>query len=105
MKLIDSTSTGIRRWNYFAAEQLLVYDIAKYRWCENAERFHKSNNIMYVCFILCKRVLFVPPVWFGLIVLCRIIVDLMEEVWYQKCHDPECKNFRSSSMSGPYDVP
>lgn len=47
------TSTGIRRWNYFAAEHLLVYDIAKYRWCENVERFHKSNNIMYVCFLFC----------------------------------------------------
>lgn len=49
------TSTGIRRWNYFAAEQLLVYDIAKYRWCENVERFHKSNNIMYVCFMFCRQ--------------------------------------------------
>lgn len=39
-------STGIRRWNYFASEQLIVYDIAKYRWCENVQRFHKSNNIM-----------------------------------------------------------
>uniref|UniRef100_A0A3Q3W3Z1 DNA-directed primase/polymerase protein n=1 Tax=Mola mola TaxID=94237 RepID=A0A3Q3W3Z1_MOLML len=68
----DGISGSIRRWNYFAAEQLLVYDIAKYRWCENVKRFHKSNNIM-------------------------IIVDLKEEVWYQKCHDPECKNFKSSS--------
>lgn len=41
-------STGIRRWNYFASEQLIVYDIAKYRWCENVQRFHKSNNIMWV---------------------------------------------------------
>ncbi|MEQ2201213.1 hypothetical protein XENOCAPTIV_009133 [Xenoophorus captivus] len=28
----------------------------------------------------------------------RIVVDLKEEVWYQKCHDPDCRNFRSSSM-------
>lgn len=33
-----------------------------------------------------------------LVLLFRIIVDLKEEVWYQKCHDPECKNFRSSSV-------
>lgn len=45
-----SALTGIRRWNYFAVEQLLVYDIIKYRWCENVQRFHKSNNIMYVFF-------------------------------------------------------
>ncbi|XP_074486026.1 DNA-directed primase/polymerase protein isoform X1 [Sebastes fasciatus] len=75
----DGVHGSIRRWNYFAAEQLLVYDIAKYRWCENVERFHKSNNIM-------------------------IIVDLKEEVWYQKCHDPECKNFRSSSYPLPQEI-
>ncbi|XP_020512460.2 DNA-directed primase/polymerase protein [Labrus bergylta] len=70
---------GIRRWNYFAAEQLLVYDISKYRWCENVDRFHKSNNIM-------------------------IVVDLKEEVWYQKCHDPQCRNFRSSSYPLPQEI-
>ncbi|XP_030275799.1 DNA-directed primase/polymerase protein isoform X1 [Sparus aurata] len=75
----DGIHGSIRRWNYFAAEQLLVYDIAKYRWCENVGRFHKSNNIM-------------------------IVVDLKEEVWYQKCHDPECKNFRSSSHSLPQEI-
>ncbi|KAM7419330.1 hypothetical protein PAMA_016445 [Pampus argenteus] len=75
----DNVQGSIRRWNYFAAEQLLVYDIAKYRWCENVGRFHKSNNIM-------------------------IVVDLKEEVWYQKCHDPECKNFRSSSYPLPQEI-
>ncbi|XP_031727275.1 DNA-directed primase/polymerase protein [Anarrhichthys ocellatus] len=70
---------SIRRWSYFAVEQLLVYDIAKYRWCENMDRFHKSNNIM-------------------------IVVDLKEEVWYQKCHDPECRNFRSSSYPLPQEI-
>ncbi|XP_049426856.1 DNA-directed primase/polymerase protein [Epinephelus fuscoguttatus] len=75
----DGVHGSIRRWNYFVSEQLLVYDIAKYRWCENVERFHKSNNIM-------------------------IVVDLKEEAWYQKCHDPECKNFRSSSYPLPQEI-
>ncbi|KAI3353145.1 hypothetical protein L3Q82_019701, partial [Scortum barcoo] len=75
----DGVHGSIRRWNYFAAEQLLVYDIAKYRWCENVERFHKSNNIM-------------------------IVVDLKEETWYQKCHDPECRNFRSSNHPLPQEI-
>ncbi|XP_054460505.1 DNA-directed primase/polymerase protein [Anoplopoma fimbria] len=75
----DGVHGSIRRWNYFASEQLLVYDIAKYRWCENVERFHKSNNIM-------------------------IVVDLKEEVWYQKCHDPECRSFRSSSYPLPQEI-
>ncbi|XP_071359369.1 DNA-directed primase/polymerase protein isoform X2 [Trachinotus anak] len=75
----DGVQGSIRRWNYFVAEQLLVYDIAKYRWCENVERFHKSNNIM-------------------------IVVDFKEEVWYQKCHDPDCRNFRSSSYPLPQEI-
>ncbi|KAM9770474.1 DNA-directed primase/polymerase protein [Menidia menidia] len=75
----DGVQGSIRRWNYFAAEQLLVYDIAKYRWCENVGRFHKSNNIM-------------------------IVVDFKEEVWYQKCHDPDCRNFRSSSYPLPQQI-
>uniref|UniRef100_A0A3P8UXC4 DNA-directed primase/polymerase protein n=1 Tax=Cynoglossus semilaevis TaxID=244447 RepID=A0A3P8UXC4_CYNSE len=70
---------AIRRWNYFVAEQLLVYDIANYRWCENVQRFHKSNNIL-------------------------IVVDLKEEVWYQKCHDPDCRNFRSSGYPLPQEI-
>ncbi|KAM3833987.1 DNA-directed primase/polymerase protein-like, partial [Diretmus argenteus] len=75
----DGIQGSIRRWNYFVSEQLLVYDILKYRWCENVARFHKSNNIM-------------------------ILVDLKEEVWYQKCHDPACKNFRSSSYPLPQEI-
>ncbi|XP_073896959.1 DNA-directed primase/polymerase protein isoform X15 [Macaca fascicularis] len=43
----DGIKGGIRRWNYFFPEELLVYDICKYRWCENIGRAHKSNNIMF----------------------------------------------------------
>ncbi|XP_004682561.1 PREDICTED: DNA-directed primase/polymerase protein [Condylura cristata] len=72
---------GIRRWNYFFPEELLVYDICKYRWCENIGRAHKSNNIM-------------------------ILVDLKNEIWYQKCHDPVCKaeNFKSDCFPLPAEV-
>ncbi|XP_066878792.1 DNA-directed primase/polymerase protein isoform X4 [Kogia breviceps] len=72
---------GIRRWSYFFPEELLVYDICKYRWCENIGRAHKSNNIM-------------------------ILVDLKNEVWYQKCHDPICKaqNFKSDCFLLPAEV-
>lgn len=102
--------TGIRRWNYFAAEQLLVYDIVKYRWCENVQRFHKSNNIMYVFpglgFFFDHATFMTGFLVFnlGFLIFCRIIADLKEEVWYQKCHDPECRNFRSSSkLEAVYD--
>ncbi|XP_034860149.1 DNA-directed primase/polymerase protein isoform X3 [Mirounga leonina] len=72
---------GIRHWSYFFPEELLVYDICKYRWCENIGRAHKSNNIM-------------------------ILIDLKNEVWYQKCHDPVCKaeNFKSDCFPLPAEV-
>ncbi|KAM8969219.1 DNA-directed primase/polymerase protein isoform X1 [Sarcophilus harrisii] len=72
---------GIRCWNYFFPEELLVYDISKYRWCGNIKRAHKSNNIM-------------------------ILVDLKNEVWYQKCHDPVCRaeNFKSDCCPLPPEV-
>ncbi|KAG7458644.1 hypothetical protein MATL_G00222740 [Megalops atlanticus] len=77
----DGVNGSIRRWSYFVSEQLLVYDILKYRWCQNVSRFHKSNNIM-------------------------ILVDLKEEVWYQKCHDPVCRseNYRSSNYPLPKEI-
>ncbi|XP_015201149.2 DNA-directed primase/polymerase protein isoform X1 [Lepisosteus oculatus] len=77
----DGIEGTIRQWNYFSSEELLVYDISKYRWCQNVGRFHKSNNIM-------------------------ILVDLKEEVWYQKCHDPVCRseNYRSPSLPLPREV-
>ncbi|XP_068798714.1 DNA-directed primase/polymerase protein isoform X9 [Struthio camelus] len=72
------STRGIRQWNYFSLEEIIVYDISGYRWCENIGRAHKSNNIM-------------------------ILVDLKKEVWYQKCHDPVCreKNFKSQSFPLP----
>uniref|UniRef100_A0A8C7E242 DNA-directed primase/polymerase protein n=1 Tax=Naja naja TaxID=35670 RepID=A0A8C7E242_NAJNA len=77
----DNVQGGIRRWNYFSLEQLIVYDIFNYRWCRNIGRAHKSNNIM-------------------------IIVDLKNENWYQKCHDPICRaeNFKSECFPLPAEV-
>nr|XP_033799271.1 DNA-directed primase/polymerase protein isoform X2 [Geotrypetes seraphini] len=77
----DGVQGGIRRWNYFSLEELLVYDISNYRWCENIGRPHKSNNIM-------------------------ILVDLKKEIWYQKCHDPVCRanNFKSKCFPLSPDI-
>ncbi|NXD35156.1 PRIPO protein, partial [Copsychus sechellarum] len=74
----DGLQGGIRQWSYFSLKELLIYDIFGYRWCENIGRAHKSNNIM-------------------------ILVDLKNEVWYQKCHDPVCReqNFKSQSFPLP----
>ncbi|XP_015272887.1 PREDICTED: DNA-directed primase/polymerase protein [Gekko japonicus] len=77
----DNIQGGIRQWNYFSLEELLVYDISKYRWCRNIGRAHRSNNIM-------------------------IIVDLKREIWYQKCHDPVCRaeNFKSECFPLPSNI-
>ncbi|NXQ58133.1 PRIPO protein, partial [Anthoscopus minutus] len=74
----DGLQGGIRQWSYFSPKELLIYDISGYRWCENIGRAHKSNNIM-------------------------ILVDLKNEVWYQKCHDPVCReqNFKSQEFPLP----
>ncbi|XP_011530028.1 DNA-directed primase/polymerase protein isoform X4 [Homo sapiens] len=90
----DGIKGGIRRWNYFFPEELLVYDICKYRWCENIGRAHKSNNIISFCVI------------FGNHRFDWILVDLKNEVWYQKCHDPVCKaeNFKSDCFPLPAEV-
>ncbi|KAK2180792.1 hypothetical protein NP493_426g05025 [Ridgeia piscesae] len=68
----------IRRWSYFSQGALLVYDIAKNRWCQRIGRPHKSNNIM-------------------------LLVDLCAGVYYQKCHDPDCRasNYRSTDIPLP----
>uniref|UniRef100_F6WJQ1 DNA-directed primase/polymerase protein n=1 Tax=Ornithorhynchus anatinus TaxID=9258 RepID=F6WJQ1_ORNAN len=83
LSLVDKGGVkgGIRRWNYFFPEELLVYDISRYRWCANVGRAHKSNNIM-------------------------ILVDLKNEIWYQKCHDPVCRaeNFKSEGSPLPAAV-
>ncbi|XP_044153452.1 DNA-directed primase/polymerase protein isoform X2 [Bufo gargarizans] len=72
---------GIRQWNYFSTEELLVYDTVNYRWCKNVGRAHRSNNVM-------------------------LLVDLKREMWYQKCHDPVCRaqNFKSQFYPLPTEV-
>lgn len=45
--------------------RLLVYEIARNRWCRRVGRAHKSNHVM-------------------------IVADLEAGVAYQRCHDPEC---------------
>lgn len=71
----------IRRWVFFPQGKLLTYDILKNQWCENIGRPHKSNHIM-------------------------IVVDLKRGVYYQKCHDPDCKSidYRSPERPIPEDI-
>ncbi|XP_078581195.1 DNA-directed primase/polymerase protein-like [Branchiostoma floridae x Branchiostoma japonicum] len=72
---------GIRQWTYFSQGELLMYDIAHNRWCENIGRAHRSNHVMFVA-------------------------DLKRQVLYQKCHDPVCRaqNYKSPERPLPAEV-
>ncbi|XP_061175416.1 DNA-directed primase/polymerase protein-like [Saccostrea echinata] len=82
-KLVQEVDTrgGIRHWTYFSQGELIVYEMANYRFCHNINRSHRSNNVMF-------------------------IVDLKKRIYYQKCHDPVCRsqNFKSSDFPLPDSV-
>ncbi|XP_062518745.1 DNA-directed primase/polymerase protein-like isoform X2 [Corticium candelabrum] len=84
--ILSQVSTGgvqgvITKATYFPEGNTLSYDIGKNRWCGNVGRQHKSNHIM-------------------------IIVDLKQGVYYQKCHDPDCRkiNYKSSEFVLPVEI-
>jgi hypothetical protein len=60
---------AIRSWTAFPEYGVLVLNLFGNRFCENVERAHKSNNVMFV-------------------------VDFREEAYYQRCHDPDCRGTR-----------
>ncbi|KDR20422.1 DNA-directed primase/polymerase protein-like [Zootermopsis nevadensis] len=69
----------IWRWFYFSSGNHIVYDIIGYRYCGNIGRQHRSNNIKYV-------------------------VNLTDHIYYQKCYDPDCANYRSAECTLPPEV-
>ena len=60
---------SVRSWTAFPEYGVLVLNLFGNRYCENIERAHKSNNVMFV-------------------------VDFRENAYYQRCHDPECRGTR-----------
>lgn len=69
----------IRCWFYFSQSELLVYEVAQNKYCHNIGREHRSNGVMYV-------------------------VNLKSGTYYQKCHDPDCRDFRSDVWQLPESV-
>ncbi|POM62298.1 hypothetical protein PHPALM_28565 [Phytophthora palmivora] len=57
----EETNTAMQQYPW-----MIIYHMARNRWCANIKRPHKSNNIMF-------------------------IVDIDQRVFYQKCHDPTCQ--------------
>ncbi|XP_062120315.1 uncharacterized protein LOC133834658 isoform X2 [Humulus lupulus] len=72
-------SGKIRSWYLFSEFALMVYSMSRNRYCERIGREHKSNHVMYV-------------------------VDLRRGDYYQKCHDPDCRGYRSPLRPVPLDI-
>ena len=58
---------------------ILTFEIIGNRFCANIGRQHRSNHIS---FVLCVH----------------------RGVWYQRCHDYDCRHFRSRETEIPFDV-
>ena len=63
------SGANVRSWTAFPEYGVLVLNLFGNRFCENVERAHKSNNVMF-------------------------IVDFRESAYYQRCHDPDCRGAR-----------
>lgn len=63
------SGANVRSWTAFPEYGVLVLNLFGNRFCENVERAHKSNNVMF-------------------------IVDFRECAYYQRCHDPDCRGAR-----------
>lgn len=63
------SGAAVRSWSAFPEYGVLVLNLFGNRFCENVERAHKSNNVMF-------------------------IVDFRECAYYQRCHDPDCRGVR-----------
>ncbi|XP_023644369.1 DNA-directed primase/polymerase protein isoform X2 [Capsella rubella] len=82
--IVSIASTGdvsgkIRCWYWFSEDSLIVYSMLRNRYCERIGREHKSNHVMY-------------------------IVDLRRGIYYQKCYDPDCRDYRSPIRPVPDSV-
>ncbi|XP_024523407.1 DNA-directed primase/polymerase protein [Selaginella moellendorffii] len=74
-----NTPGKIRNWFWFSELGIIVYNISGNRFCERVGRQHKSNNVMY-------------------------IVNLRRASYYQKCHDPDCRGYKSPVRPVPCHV-
>nr|XP_017225176.1 PREDICTED: DNA-directed primase/polymerase protein-like [Daucus carota subsp. sativus] len=67
---LGNISGKIHSWYWFSEYGIMVYNMSKNRYCERIGRQHKSNHVIYV-------------------------VDIRKASYYQKCHDPDCRGYRS----------
>ena len=67
---------SVRAWSASPVLGLATLHMQGNRFCENAERAHKSNNVSFT-------------------------VDFREGAYFQRCHDPDCRGFRGCFRALP----
>lgn len=70
---------SIRSWAAYPDAGTVTLHAQGNRFCENVERAHKSNNVLFV-------------------------VDFNEGAYHQRCHDPECRGYRGCLRPLPYEL-
>ncbi len=70
----------IRRCNYYEETEQLVFYIGGNKYCENIQREHKSNHVFYV-----------------------VSLARGGGIYYQRCTDPDCKDFCSVERKIPVE--
>ena len=64
-----TTNASVRSWAACPDSGCVTFHVQGNRFCENAGRAHKSNNVSFTC-------------------------DFREGAYYQRCHDPDCKTYK-----------
>ena len=67
---------SVRAWSASPVLGLATLHMQGNRFCENAKRAHKSNNVSFT-------------------------VDFREGAYFQRCHDPDCRGFRGCFRALP----
>jgi hypothetical protein len=67
---------SVRAWSASPVSGLATLHMQGNRFCENAGRAHKSNNVSFA-------------------------VDFREGAYFQRCHDPDCRGFRGCFRALP----
>ncbi|KAJ3227224.1 hypothetical protein HK099_002917 [Clydaea vesicula] len=76
---VNSFNIRFRSAIWYNDSNTIVYFIEGSKYCYNILREHQSNSVYY-------------------------IVDLKKNTFYQKCFDPDCKNFRSHQELFPSEL-
>jgi hypothetical protein len=93
-----------KSWMMFEDSKAMCYQVGGTRYCRNIGRQHKSNQIFFVADF---KSLSISPhfsFFFMQIVLILCFFSNSGQAVYQKCWDPECRNYRSEPQMIPRHI-